>query len=107
MAPSVTIPTPVDTPTDHRILLAVQRQVAGLVAEKAAQQAQIDALVLERDAMRTDNEQQQESIVKWITANNAATTLINEQQAEITQLRALLTGHGKPHIVFIPEELHP
>lgn len=61
-----------DTPTDHRILLAVQRQVAGLVAEKTALQAQIDALVLERDA-----------------------------------LRALLTGPGKPHIVFIPEELHP
>lgn len=58
-------------PTDHRILLAVQRQVAGLVAEKAALQVQIDALVLERDA-----------------------------------LRALLTGPGKPHIVFIPEELH-
>jgi hypothetical protein len=37
--------------TDHRILLVVQRQVAGLVAEKAAQQTQIDALVLERDAL--------------------------------------------------------
>lgn len=61
-----------DTPTDHRILLAVQRQVAGLVAEKAALQTQIDALVLERDALRT-----------------------------------LLTGPGKAHIVFIPEELHP
>ena len=66
MSDTITI---TDTPTDHRILLAVQRQVAGLVAEKAALQAQIDALVIERDA-----------------------------------LRALLTGPGKAHIIFVPED---
>lgn len=44
------------TPTDHRILLAVQRQVAGLRAEKQAQQEQIDGLVAERDALRAELE---------------------------------------------------
>lgn len=38
--------------TEHDILLAVQRQIAGLVAEKAALQTQIDGLVAERDALR-------------------------------------------------------
>jgi len=39
-------------PIDHRILLAVQGPVAGLVAEKKAQQAQIDGLVAERGILR-------------------------------------------------------
>lgn len=38
-------------PTDQRILLAVQKQVEGLVAGKAAQQTQIDALVAECNAL--------------------------------------------------------
>ena len=42
-------------PSDHRILLAVQRQVAGLVGEKAGLQAQIDGLVTERDLLRAAN----------------------------------------------------
>jgi len=44
--------------SDHMILLAVQRQVAGLTAERdalraanAAMQSQIEALVAERDAL--------------------------------------------------------
>lgn len=40
------------------------------------------------NTLRTENEQQQELIDKWISANVAATTLINEQQAEIERLRA-------------------
>ena len=38
--------------SEHSVLLAVQRQVQGLVAEKAALQEQIDGLVAERDVWR-------------------------------------------------------
>jgi hypothetical protein len=40
--------------SEHSVLLAVQRQVQGLVAEKAALQAQIDGLVAERDGLLED-----------------------------------------------------
>lgn len=39
-------------PANHYILLAVQKQINGLVAEKAALQQQIDGLVIERDELR-------------------------------------------------------
>lgn len=38
--------------------------------------------------LRADNEQMNVVILKWIEANNAAATLINEQQAEIERLSA-------------------
>jgi hypothetical protein len=38
--------------SEHSVLLAVQRQVQGLVNEKFALQMQIAALVMERDALR-------------------------------------------------------
>lgn len=38
--------------SDHRVVLAVQRQVAGLVAEKQAQAEQIAGLVAELDCVR-------------------------------------------------------
>lgn len=54
-------PTAPQPATDHRILLAVQRQVQGLTAERDAMRvqagalaAQVAALVEERDALRED-----------------------------------------------------
>lgn len=55
MTPTATISyvTPAEgVTTAHNILLATQRQIAGLVAEKAALQQQVDGLVAERDTLR-------------------------------------------------------
>lgn len=45
---------------------------------------------LEKWNTRPGEDALQENIVKWIEANNAATALINEQQAKIARLRVVL-----------------
>ncbi len=40
--------------------------------------------------LRKTNAQTQEAIIKWIEANAAATTLINEQESKVKRLRAAL-----------------
>ena len=51
--------------SEHSVLLAVQRQVEGLVAEKAAMQMQIEALVAERDGLRVTLEAARKTLDMW------------------------------------------
>lgn len=84
-------------PTDHRILLAVQRQVAGLVAEKAALQTlqaslqgQIDGLVAERDALAARcNAAEKVRIALIVLIDEAERAILAEQQASGRTLAGL------------------
>jgi len=60
----------------------------GVRSVDAEAQRTLDDAIAEFQRLRADNEQMNVVILKWIEANNAASTLINEQQAEIKQLRA-------------------
>lgn len=51
--------------SEHSVLLAVQRQVQGLIAERDAMREQIAGLVAERDALRVELEQARQTAARW------------------------------------------
>ena len=74
-------------PSDHRILLAVQKQKDSLIAEKVALQGQIDGLVAERDALRADRGR----------VRSALSTLIDEaERVVLAEVQA--SGHALPSL---------
>jgi FtsZ-binding cell division protein ZapB len=78
--------------SEHAVLLAVQRQVQGLVDEKAALQAQIDGLVDERNTLRLVLAECQDARDALCEQNGGLKLLLANARQRLDYYRKLYTG---------------